>query len=293
MRRWRAIVSAGFREILGEPLVLLVLLAALALSVLAPALHYHQFGEPTRMARDAGVSALLLGGAVVAVAGTLKTFRREIESGTASTALAHSVSRTEFFLAKTLGCALALGWFIATVSLVAITVVRGAAIGGEIAGLRGEVARVWGPSLSLALAVAVVPVSLAAVLNRFARFRFTLTANLFASLLAVAGVFYRFDGALALRHVSVFLLASAPLYFLLSAVAAFSVRLKMPSATTASALVAAATLPASGHYCLSDAVADGAQIPLSYFAAALAAVVPGIAACLLAGVVFINGRDVS
>ena len=40
---------------------MLVLIAALSIEVLAPAFHYHQFGEATRMARDAGFSALFAG----------------------------------------------------------------------------------------------------------------------------------------------------------------------------------------------------------------------------------------
>jgi hypothetical protein len=291
MTRWRAIVVASVLEILGEPLVLLVLLASLALATLAPALHYHQFGEPTRMARDAGLSAILLGGAVVAFAGTLRTFRREIETGTASTALAHSVSRTTFFLAKTAGCALAYLWFVATVVLVALTVVRGAAIGGELASARGDIARLWGPSLLLALAAAVLPVSVAALLNRFARVRFTLCANTLALAVAAVGVFYRADPALAARHLAVFLLGAAPALFLLSVTAAFAVRFRMNTAASAAAATAALALPALGNYCLSDALAGGASLGGGYVLTAAAALVPAVAAFLLLGVHFINGRD--
>jgi hypothetical protein len=292
MRRWRAIAAASALEILGEPLVFLVSLASLALATLAPALHYHQFGEATRMARDAGLSAILLGGAVVAFSGTVRTFRREIESGTASTALAHSVSRTSFFLAKTLGCVCAYLWFAVSVSAVATTVVRGAAIGGEIAAARGDIARLWGPSFSCALAAIVLPVSLAAVLNRFARCRFTLTANVLMLLTAVLGVAYRFDAALTLRHAPVFALAAGPALVLLTATAALSVRFKANAAAAGVALLAAVTLPALGNYCLSDALSDGASLELRYFLAASVALLPGAAACLLAGIYFINGRDV-
>ena len=55
MRRWFAIAKATALEIFSEPLSLLLLLSALALVILAPALHYPQFGEPTRLARDAGL----------------------------------------------------------------------------------------------------------------------------------------------------------------------------------------------------------------------------------------------
>lgn len=291
MTRWRAIVAASVLEILGEPLVLLVLLASLALTTLAPALHYHQFGEPTRMARDAGLSAILLGGAVVAFAGTLRTFRRECETGTASTALAHAVSRTAFFLAKTAGCTLAYLWFVATVVSVALTVVRGAAIGGAIAASRGDIARLWGPSLTVALAAVVIPVAAAALLNRFAHVRFTLSANALALVVAAGGVFYRFDPALVLRHLPVFFLSAAPALFVLCATAAFAVRFKTNTAASAAAATAALALPALGNYCLSDALTDGAALSGGYVLAALAALAPAAAAFLLLGVHFINGRD--
>jgi len=292
MRRGRAIVFATALEILGEPLVLLVLVASLAVASLAPAMHYHQFGEPSRMARDAGISALLLGGAVVACAGTARTFRREIESGTAQAALARSVSRTAFFLWKSLGCFVAYAVFSATVSLVSLTVVRGAEIGGAIALETGVMARLWGPSLALAVAAFVIPMLVAAALNRFCRFRFVITANLLSLALAAAGSLYSFDASLACRLLTALALSAAPSLVLLSASAAFAVRFRSNAVSLAVSLVAAAVLPALGNYCLSDALVDGGAVPGQYFMAAILSIVPAVAALLMAGVHFINGRDV-
>lgn len=292
MRRGRAIVFATALELLCEPLYLLVLLAALVLSAVAPAMHYHQFGEASRMARDAGLSAILIGGAVVALVGPIRTFRRELETGTAQVALAHSVSRTSFFLCKTLGCALAYLIFVATVTFVSVTVVNGAEIGGRLASVRGDIARLWGPSFACAMAAIVLPLVAGAALNRFARFRFTLTANLIALAIAFAGMFYRFDGALALRLLPAFTLVAVPALALLAASAAFAVRFSGNAAASLSALVAAALLPTLGAYCLSDALANGGAVPPLYVLSAFAAVVPAVAALLLAGIHFINGRDV-
>lgn len=292
MRRGRAIVFATALELLCEPLYLLVLLAALVLSAVAPAMHYHQFGEASRMARDAGLSAILIGGAVVALVGPIRTFRRELETGTAQVALAHSVSRTSFFLCKTLGCALAYLIFVATVTFVSVTVVNGAEIGGRLASVRGDIARLWGPSFACAMAAIVLPLVVGAALNRFARFRFTLTANLIALAIAFAGMFYRFDGALALRLLPAFTLVAVPALALLAASAAFAVRFSGNAAASLSALVATALLPTLGAYCLSDALANGGAVPPLYVLAAFAAVVPAVAALLLAGIHFINGRDV-
>lgn len=292
MRRVRAIVSATALELLSEPFVLLVLLASLAIAALAPAMHYHQFGEASRMARDAGLSAILVGGFAVAFTGAVRTVRREIETGTAQAALAHSVSRTEFFLAKVLGCVVAYAAFVLTVSLVSLVVVRGAEIGGGLSAASGDIARVWGPSLALAVAAIAMPVVLAAALNRFARFRFVPTANMLALGFAAAGVPYRFDAGLALRLAPAFALAAAPALVLLAASAAFAVRFRANAASSLSALVAAALIPALGSYCLSDALGSGGSVPPRYFALACAALLPAVAAALLLGVHFINGRDV-
>ena len=291
MRRGRAIACATAFEILGEPLVLLVLVVSVALAALAPALHYHQFGEPSRMARDAGLSALLIGGAAVAFSGTLRTFRRELESGTAQVALALSVSRRAFFLWKCLGCAIACCAFAATVSLVSLTVVRGAEIGGAIAAEHGDVARLWGPSLALAVSAVVVPLLAAAALNRFARFRFVVTSNALSAAVALCGAAYRFDASLASRLLPAMALAAMVPLFIVSTTAAFAVHFKSNTAASLVALVAAAFLPALGNYCLSDALADGASIPLGYFFMAALALVPAVAAALAAGVAFINERD--
>ena len=128
MRRFRSIVKATALEILSEPLTLLVLLVALALAVLAPVFHYHQFGEPTRMARDAGLSAVLTCGSVLAIFGTIRAFRREIESGTFEMVLAHPISRGGYFLAKTLGAFLATAFFSLIVFGVLVTIVIGFAL---------------------------------------------------------------------------------------------------------------------------------------------------------------------
>ena len=96
------VIKATAIEILSSPLTLLLLLAALTLAVLAPAFHYHQFGEATRMARDAGFSAIFTCGTAVAVFCTIQAFRSEIESGTLQMALSHPISRASFFISKML-----------------------------------------------------------------------------------------------------------------------------------------------------------------------------------------------
>lgn len=291
MRRFRAIAFATALEVLSEPLCLLITLSALVLAALAPAIHYHQFGEPSRMARDAGFSALLLGGFFYAAFGAFKTFRREVESGTMETALSHSISRTQFFLAKCAGCLTAYFVFVITLGAASLTVVNGAEIGGSVAAMKGDVAKLWGPSLSLALASAVVPICVAAALSRFRRFRFTVTANLLAPAVALAGIIYRFDAALSARILPVAILFALPPTVLLAASAAFAVRFKSNVAASLTAVAAAVLVSMLGNYCLADALAKGGAVPVSYFWFALAAVAPAVAAFLALGVNFINGKD--
>ena len=291
-----SIIKATAQEILSEPLSLLVLVAALVLTVLAPAFHYHQFGEATRMARDAGLSSVLTCGAVVAVFGTIRAFRREIESGTMAMALAHPVSRAGFFLAKTCGACVASLVFAAIVFLTALVIVDGAAIGGAIAERSGDVARLYGPNLAEGVAVIVVPLAVAAALNRFARFRFVLSSFVLAFLLslACAGVsVVRDGGAWAMRLLPVAVLIAVLLAVLLSASAAFAVRLGANAAASATGVVSLLLLPAVGNYYLADALAKGGTVPWPYAAFAALAALPAILLFLLLGVHFINGRDVS
>lgn len=293
MRRWLSIARATALEILSEPLSLLLLLAALALATLAPAFHYHQFGEVTRMARDSGLSALFVGGVLVAVFGTIRTFRREIETGTAQMALVHPVSRSGFFLAKTFGAGGALLFFLSVVAAVALCIVRGAEIGGRHSDCCGDIARIWGPSLAIGVSTLVLPLAAAAALNRFARWRFVPTAFAFAFILALAGTCYHPNGVLAARLLPVAVLVAVPSLVLLAAAAAFAVRFKANVAAAATGVAFAALVPFIGNYYLSDALAKGGVLPWGYVALALAAALPAGAAFLLLGLHFINGRDLA
>ena len=280
---------------LSEPLVLLTLLAALTLAVLAPAFHYHQFGEATRMARDAGFSALFTCGSVVAVFGTIRAFRREMESGTAQMALAHPVSRGGFFLAKTLGAFAACVAFGVTVFGVSRAIVEGARIGGAIAAQTGDIARLYGPFLAAGVAVMLLPLLVGAALNRFAHCRFVFSAvvTAFFMSLAVGVAGAVVDAALLPRYLPVAALLVAPAAVMTSAAAAFAVRFRANAAAAASAVVFAASLPAVGNYYMADALSHGGSVSWGYVALATLAALPAVAAFLLVGIRFACGRDVS
>ena len=294
MRGVRTIARATALEVLSEPLTLLVLLAALVLTVLAPAFHCHQFGEPTRMARDAGLSSLLVGGAVTAVFGTIRAFRREIESGTMEMALAHPVSRGGFFFAKALGAAGAYLVFALIVVGVTLTMVDGASIGGALAMRNGGLARVWGPRLVAGVGVMTLPIVVAAALNRFGRFRFVLSSFALASVLSLASaaVAIAHDRALALRLLPVIALIALMTLVFLSVAAAFAIRAPAHAAAAATGAVVALALPAVGNYYLSDALANGGSVPWSYVALAAGAALPALLLFGALGLHFIGKRDV-
>ena len=273
-------------EILSEPLSLLLLLAALAIAVFAPAVHYHQFGEPTRMARDAGLSAIFVCGGALAAFGTIRAFRREAESGTLEMALARPISRGGFFLAKAAGAAAAYIVFALTVFGAQLPITWGAAVGGAIAAQTGALVRVFGPALAVGVAVIVLPLAFAAALSRLVRFRFVLTAFAFALALAVlsGGAATFLAPRLFLKLLPAAVLLAFPALVLVAASAAASVRLKANAAASVAGLAFAAMLPAIGNYYLSDALSNGGRIPWSYVAMAAAAALPALAAMLLVGV---------
>lgn len=282
MRRFRSIVKITALEVLSEPLTLLVSLVALALAVLAPVFHYHQFGEPTRMARDAGLSAILTGGCVLAIFGAIRAFRREIESGTFEMALSHSISRGFYFLAKTVGVALALIFVALVVFGVLVTIVIGAAVGGQLAEETGSLARVWGPSVVAGVAVLVLPLALGALFNRFGRFRFILTAMVcfgFFSLVSTV-VFIFWIGSCELTQLLVaFFQLVVFLLIVLSISAAFAIRFAANAAASLSGLSVLALLPFVGNYYLAGN---------TFFA--VCAAVPAIVAFLILGVKWTNER---
>ena len=295
MRKAWSIAHATALEILSEPLSLLVLLAALVLTVLAPAFHYHQFGEATRMARDAGLSSVFTCGAVIAVFGTIRAFRREVESGTMAMALAHPVSRTGFFLSKTCGACAAYLVCSSVVFLTALVIVDGAAIGGAIAERSGDVARLYGPNLAEGVGVIVLPLVAAAALNRFGNVRFVLSSFVLALSLsvvcAVLSVIRDATGFLRLLPVAVLIVLFTSI--LLVASAAFAARLKANAAASSAGLVFALLLPTVGNYYLADALSKGGSVPWTYVGCAALATLPVVLLFLFLGIHFINGRDIS
>lgn len=280
MKPINAIIKATALSIISEPLSLLLLISALLVSTLAPAFHYHQFGEPTRMARDAGVSALVVFGIIFAASGAIRTFRREIESGTAALALSHAVSRRGFFIAKTIGVMFALLLFGLTVIFNSITIVNGAGIGGKLAATNGDIARLYGPSFLLGVAVFLLPSIFAAVLNRFAHFRFCLTAFVLTFIGSLMTISFRFDPMSAIGVARLDFLSLMPSFIIAAASSAYAARFRFNFASMLTILTTALICPIMINY-------TSAKSSLSAFLAAL----PLIAAFVIGGAETFKERD--
>lgn len=280
VRRYLPVVVATALEILSEPLSLLLLLSALAVAVFAPAIHYHQFGDPARMARDAGFSSLFMFGVLFAVFGTIRSFRREVESGTFEMAMAHPLSAGGFFFAKAFGALVAYLVFAATVSGTSMTIVLGAVAAWLMDAKTGGSSLVCGPALVAGVSVILLPLLVAAALNRFARFRFVLTAISVACVLSLGfGAVAAFLApSFIASQIPVVVLVSLPTAVIASAAAAFSIRLRANAAASAVVLVFLLALPAVGNYYLPNALSNGGRVPWTYVAAAAAMALMAVAA---------------
>lgn len=314
--RIRSVIKATTLEVVSEPLFFLLTSAAVGVLTVASLLHVHQFGEPSRMARDAGLSSVLIFGIVFAVFAAIRAFRREIESGTLQMALSRPLSRHAFFLSKAAGVFFGYILFFVIVFSSSVTT----AVGAEVAAMNSRLAAarecgashgnalaetLWGVSLAVDVAVIVVPLIAGAFLNRFFRFRFTATAFVTALIVSVAGCAFNLAAAhwlfggkaaglfdMAYRLLSAGVLLAIPAAVFLSLASALSIRLKDNVASSVSAVAFALFVPALGNYYQTQALHAGGELPWSYVGAAFVAALPFIAAFLFAGAFLLGSGDV-
>lgn len=98
-----AISSTTARESVQEPVAFLVMLSGVVITVLVPVFQFNRFGEDGRLARDSGLSTMLVLGLVLAAGTAGRAVAGEIESGTAAAIIGKPVSRITFLLSKALG----------------------------------------------------------------------------------------------------------------------------------------------------------------------------------------------
>jgi hypothetical protein len=103
LRQVAAIAATTLVEAIQQPVAFLILLSAVLTTLLVPVFQFHRFSEDGRLARDSGLSCMLVFGLVLAAGAAGRSVAEEIERGTAAAVIGKPVSRVTFVLAKWLG----------------------------------------------------------------------------------------------------------------------------------------------------------------------------------------------
>ena len=178
MRRFWALARSAALEALAESLSGILFLVALLAVHLLPVFHMHQFGEPGRLSRECGFSALLMFGLTFATAAAVHSIGRELESGTAAAALARPVPRALFFCAKVSGVLMAFVLFMLAVAGAMLLSVVTAQMGRMATAHGDALTLTWGPGLAAGVGGTLLAFALAALGNWFLRTRFCVGACL-------------------------------------------------------------------------------------------------------------------
>jgi len=98
-----AIARTTVTEAIQQPIAFLLQLTAVLTALLVPVFQFHRFGEDGRLARDSGLSCMLVFGLVLAAGTAGRSVADEIARGTAATAIGKPVERVTFVISKWLG----------------------------------------------------------------------------------------------------------------------------------------------------------------------------------------------
>jgi hypothetical protein len=98
-----AIAGTTMIEAIQQPVAFLILLSAVTATLLVPVFQFHRFSEDGRLARDSGLSCMLVFGLVLAAGTAGRSVADEIARGTAAAVIGKPVSRVTFVVAKWLG----------------------------------------------------------------------------------------------------------------------------------------------------------------------------------------------
>lgn len=300
MRRFWALARSAALEALAEPLSAILFLVALLAVHLLPVFHMHQFGEPGRLSRECGFSALLMFGLAFATAAAVHSIGRELESGTAAAALARPVPRALFFCAKVSGVLLAFVLFMLAVAGAMLLSVVTAQMGRMVS--QGNTLT-WGPGLAAGAGGTLLAFALAALGNWFLRTRFCVGACLLMTIvqpLALISILFFNQSPVPwslLPALGVLALACA---VFVAMAGAFAVCLK-PAVVAALLTVVVllsfvcplrAMMPDINRFWLVDAFAGGGTVPVADIFAAAGAGVLLFAFWLVIGSVLLARREI-
>lgn len=124
LTRLFSIAKNTFIETLRQPIYAIIIVFALFLMLLAPAISMYTLDEDIKMLRELGLSTLFLAGLFIAVFSSTGAITEEIESGTITTVLSKPISRPVFVLGKFIGIAGAVTLAHALVTMALLMVTR-------------------------------------------------------------------------------------------------------------------------------------------------------------------------
>lgn len=124
MRQFFFIASNSFRELIRQPVFLLLMGAASLFIVFLSTVPYFGFGDDPKMVQDMSLAVVLLAGLLMSVLCAAATVAQELRTGTALTVLSKPVSRSVFILGKYAGLAGALALFTATLMVAVLLASR-------------------------------------------------------------------------------------------------------------------------------------------------------------------------
>jgi ABC-type transport system involved in multi-copper enzyme maturation permease subunit len=190
-----AIAGSTGLEAIQQPIAFLLLLSAVLTTLLVPVFQFHRFGEDGRLARDSGLSCMLVFGLVLAVSTAGRSVADEIARGTASAALGKPVSRVTFVLSKWLGVFSVVAVFWCAVLAATLAAERSSAHVLATESFTGSATDPF--TLALGLAGMAAALALAAARHYFWRRRFGVSAFLGLTLsqiivVAASGFYNRF-----------------------------------------------------------------------------------------------------
>ena len=191
----RAIAGTTVVEAIQQPIAFLVQLTAVLTTLLVPVFEFHRFSEEGRLARDSGLSCMLMFGLVLAAGTAGRSVADEIARGTAAAAIGKPVSRVTFVLSKWLGVFGVVVVFWCGMLAATLIAERGSAhfmVQEQFAGYATDPL-----TLVLALSGAVAALVVAAAQHYFWRRRFGLSAFLGVSVsqvlvVCLSGFYNRF-----------------------------------------------------------------------------------------------------
>ena len=187
-RNLLAIITNTFTETLRQPIYGVVLAATMLLLVMSPSLAMFTMDDDNKLLQDVGLSTLLVSGLLLGVFACATVVTEEIENKTALTVVSKTVGRSTFILGKFLGVTGAVVLAEYLLSLVYLMVCRHGVL--QTASEESDMVVVTLGSLAAALAFGIALAG-----NYFYRWRFGSTAILLGTvMLSVAlGVMFFLD----------------------------------------------------------------------------------------------------